>query len=226
MGLLARRMMRLSLFVIIGLSLVASETQAQRYGSERYGRKKFEIVPYAGYFFSGNINTAVGTLNVKDSYNYGLIFDVAVHREVQLELSWSQSENDVEFINSFGVLTDKFKVSTNYFQIGANYAMGRKNVRPFGVFTVGAVYFSPSQGQDPTVRYEDEWRFAMSFGAGVKIYLSESIGLRLQGRLMFPLYFTGGGFYLGTGGAGFGVSSAIPILQGDLSAGLIIAVGD
>jgi hypothetical protein len=214
-------MMLLSVFVIIGLSLVASQTQAQR-----YGRKKFEIVPYGGYFFSGNINTAGGTINIKDSYNYGLIFDVAVHREVQLELFWSQSENDVEVVSSLNLLKDKFKVSTSYFQIGANYALGRKNVRPFGVFTIGAVYFSPSPGQTSNYTYSDEWRFAMSFGGGVKIYLSDSIGLRLQGRLMWPLYFTGGGLYFGTGGGGFGVGAGIPVVQGDLSAGLIIAVGD
>jgi opacity protein-like surface antigen len=226
MGLVPKRLLRLTLFLILGLSLVAGESFSQTYGTQRYGRKKFEITPYGGYFFSGNVTGSVGSLNIKDSYNYGLILDIAVQREVMLELFWSQSENDVEFVNRLGIIEDKFKVSTNYFQIGANYAFGRKNVRPFGVFTLGAVYFSPAAGTSPNVTYSDEWRFAMSMGGGVKIYLTESIGIRLQGRLMFPLYFSGGGFYLGTGGAGFGVGAGIPVLQGDLSAGLIIGLGD
>jgi hypothetical protein len=226
MGLVTQRFARLSLFLIIGLSLVAGETYSQTYGTQRYGRKKFEIVPYGGFFFSGNVNTGGGSLNVKDSYNYGLILDIAVQREVMLELSWSQSENDVEVINRLGVIEDRTKVNTTYLQVGANYAFGRKNVRPFGVFTIGAVYFSPAGGTNQIYSYEDRWSFAMSMGGGVKIYLSEAIGIRLQGRLMFPLYFTGGGFYLGTGGGGFGVGAGIPVLQGDLSAGLIIGLGD
>jgi hypothetical protein len=39
-----------------------------------------------------------------------------------------------------------------------------------------------------------------------------------------PLYVTGGGFYIGTGGTGVSVGAGIPILQGDLSAGLIIVI--
>jgi len=221
-----RRFARLWIFLIIGISLVAGEAYAQTYGTQRYGRKKFELVPYGGYFFSGNVNTSGGSLNIKDSYNYGLILDIAVQREVMLELSWSQAENDVEVSDRLGIIEDRVKVNTSYFQVGANYAFGRKNVRPFGLFTIGAVYFNPGEGENRSFTYSDEWRFAMALGGGVKIYLSESVGIRLQGRLMFPLYFTGGGFYLGTGGGGFGVGAGIPVLQGDLSAGLIIGLGD
>jgi hypothetical protein len=69
---------------------------------------------------------------------------------------------------------------------------------------------------------DDIWRFAFTVGGGAKIYLSDRFGLRLQGRIMAPLYFSGGGVYFGTGGSGFGVSGGIPILQGDFTAGLII----
>jgi hypothetical protein len=226
MGLVSKRFVRLTIVLIIGLSLAAGEAYSQTYGTQRYGRKKFEITPYGGFFFSGNVNASGGSLNVKDSYNYGLILDIAVQREVMLEFSWSQSENDVEVINRLGVIEDRTKVNTTYLQVGANYAFGRKNVRPFGVFTLGAVYFNPADGTSTRITYDDRWSFAMSMGGGVKIYLSESIGIRLQGRLMFPLYFTGGGFYFGTGGSGFGVGAGIPVLQGDLSAGLIIGLGD
>ncbi len=79
--------------------------------------------------------------------------------------------------------------------------------------------FSPED-----TKYETNIYAAMNFSGGVKIYLSEKLGLRLQGRLLMPLYVSGGGFYVGTGGAGVSVGAGVPILQGDLSAGLIIVI--
>ena len=54
---------------------------------------------------------------------------------------------------------------------------------------------------------------------------SEKVGIRLQGRLLMPMYFAGVGLPAGTGGGGVSVNSAIPILQGDLTAGLVLQLG-
>jgi hypothetical protein len=110
--------------------------------------------------------------------------------------------------------------------LGATQMLKGRNIKPFGTFAVGAAWMSPGQSKQANVTLEDVVRVAVGFGAGVKIFFTENVGLRLHGRLLMPLVFTGGGFYFGTGGAGFGVSSGIPALQGDLSAGLIIGLGD
>jgi len=62
----------------------------------------------------------------------------------------------------------------------------------------------------------------MSAGVGVKVMVSKNLGLRFQGRLLAPMFFGGSYLYGGTGGLGFGVNTGIPILQGDLAAGLIL----
>ena len=74
-----------------------------------------------------------------------------------------------------------------------------------------------------TLQLSDAWRFAINFEAGVKLWLARQIGIRLQARLMMPLFFSSVGFYGGTGGAGLGVSAGIPLVQPELSAGLIFA---
>jgi len=58
------------------------------------------------------------------------------------------------------------------------------------------------------------------------IWFSDRIGIRLQGRLLMPLYFAGAGVYFGSGGSGLSVGAGSTILQGDLTAGLIIGLGD
>jgi hypothetical protein len=63
----------------------------------------------------------------------------------------------------------------------------------------------------------------MTFGAGAKIFLSEKVALRLEGRMMLPMLFSGGSFYVGTGGSGMAVSAGIPSIQGGFTAGLTFA---
>jgi hypothetical protein len=74
---------------------------------------------------------------------------------------------------------------------------------------------------------DDVWRFAIGIGAGMKVMFTERIGIRLQGRLLMPMYFAGVGFYagIGTGGASSGLSlnTGSVIFQGDFQGGLVFA---
>ena len=95
------------------------------------------------------------------------------------------------------------------------------NIRPFGAFTLGTTYFTPQEGG-----YQDEWKFSMTLGGGVKIWFSDRVGIRLQGRLMLPMFWGGAGFSVGTGGSGFYLGGGTSMVQGDFTGGLIIGLGD
>jgi hypothetical protein len=112
-------------------------------------------------------------------------------------------------------------VTVQYFQIGSIYQLPKENVQPFLGVYLGAVMFHP-KGQAQGLQFEDKWSFAMSFAGGVKLYASDKFGVRLQGRLLMPMYFSGGGVYVGTGGAGVGVGAGVPIVQGDLGLGVFL----
>lgn len=197
------------------------------YGSTQ-PKRTFEITPLVGYFWSGDIVTTYGELEISDELGYGVALNYGLSREAEIELSWMYSALEAQFVEygGYGIpgsLSDVFDLTVNYFQLGAVYLIpSRSNVKPFGLVSMGAAWYSPGSSQYQNITYEDQWEFAMGFGLGMKVYMSERIGLRFQGRFLFPLRFTSGGVYFGTGGAGFGVSSAIPVVQGDLSAGLII----
>ncbi len=115
-------------------------------------------------------------------------------------------------------------MAIQYFQLGGLKEAGHGALRPFGLFSGGVAWF---QMKDNNVN--DEMVFSMALGGGLKVYLSDRIGLRLQGRLLMPLYVHGGGFFVGmgpggpTGGVSFGSTLLTP--QGDFTGALIFRLG-
>jgi hypothetical protein len=227
------RLIRLSLTFLLGISVLvlgSAPASAQMY-AQRYGESTFEITPQASYFFSTDVAFSNADLNISDGAGYGLTLNVKIQRDLQFELFWVGSTTSAELLEYQGQNLPQpslgtFDIATNYFMAGATQMLKGTNVKPFGTFAVGAAWWSPTKTGQSTVEVSDEVRFAMGIGAGVKIFFSEKVGLRLHGRLLFPLNFTGGGMYFGTGGAGLAVGAGIPVMQGDLSAGLIIGLGD
>ena len=66
-------------------------------------------------------------------------------------------------------------------------------------------------------------KFAFTGGGGLKIWINERFAVRLEIRALVPVYFTGTTFFVGTGGAGLGVSGGIPFAQFDFTGGLTVA---
>ena len=65
----------------------------------------------------------------------------------------------------------------------------------------------------------------MTFGGGGKFDLSEKLGIRLQARVLVPMVLSGGGLWVGTGGASVGVGAWAPIVSFDFTAGIYIKLG-
>jgi hypothetical protein len=90
------------------------------------------------------------------------------------------------------------------------------------MFSLGASRF------DPTEQNEDAWRFAVALGVGIKYFFTDAVGIRLQARMLMPLYFGGVGFGcgIGTGGSscGGGAYFGTEILQGDFTGGVVIRI--
>jgi hypothetical protein len=179
--------------------------------------------------FAGSIQTTDGYIRLEDGPQYGGIFDYQVQRDTWVELSYAYLASHASFepyyVNSGSLLTGfDMDVAIHYMQLGAIHQMPKGDVQPFLGIAAGAAIMSPGASTYQNYNLEDVWRFAMSATGGLKIYLSDRVGLRLQGRLLMPVYFSGGSVWFGTGGASVGVSGGIPVLQGDLGAGLMISL--
>jgi hypothetical protein len=192
--------------------------------------QKIEITPFYGYGFNGKVVTYQGDLNIRNDAMYGLSLDITVQPGLQVELFYSRSDSRIDFVEYRGPTYKLTDVSVNYFQIGGvRHIKKMDNIVVYGLGTLGATLFSPSgDPYDETPErysYQDYWLFSLTLGGGAKVFLSDRIGLRFEGRIMMPITWAGGGFMIGTGGSGFYFGGGSAILQAGLMGGVIIALG-
>jgi len=180
-----------------------------------------EIFGFGGYMMTSSIPVVQGDLRVDDEFNYGLGLDIKIEKGIYAELLWISEVTHID-ITRFpsGIKQDLFDVNVHYFQVGAVHELGRGKARPFGAFTIGTTLF---HAQDPT--RSDEWLFSATLGGGAKIDVSDKVGIRLQGRILLPLIFSGTSLWVGTGGSGVAFGAWTPFVQFDLTAGIYIKLG-
>jgi hypothetical protein len=68
-------------------------------------------------------------------------------------------------------------------------------------------------------------KFAWQFRAGGTIWATDKVGIKLNAQLQSAVQSIGGGFYIGTGGAGAGLSSYSSLLQFGLGGGIAVKLG-
>ena len=196
-----------TLVIFLLLSAISFQAKAQ---------DKAQIFGLAGYQLNGDVTVARGELNFDDGVTYGLGIDIPVDRYMQAEISWSMASSNVSLDEYLGTNIPISDLYIHTFQAGALVEPNKgKKVSPFGLFSLGATLFTPTEGN-----YDDEWRFSIALGGGVKVYLSDKVGLRFQGRLMIPMVFEGTSVYFGTGGGGVAVGAYTAFVEGDFSGGI------
>ena len=123
--------------------------------------------------------------------------------------------------------TNTFGLQQHYFQLGGTHVISRgTRVEPFAGGTIGAALFIPDQINKVSgglVQANDTWAFAMTLGGGANIFLSPKVAIRLDARLMLPMFFSGGSFFVGSGGSGMAVNMGVPSVQGQFTAGITFA---
>lgn len=189
-------------------------------------QQQIELSPQIGYLFTSKAYFYQGTLTAQDAPCYGLTIGIPTSWDTYGEFTYTRSDTRADFFATRpGYEDDSFDMAANYFLFSGTKQGGTNKVVGFGNASFGGVWYDAKANS-----VSDVWRFAFGLGGGVKLYISDLIGLRFQGRLLFPLYFTGGGMYYGIGGGGSGggvyLSSTSTVVQGDLSVGLIFQLGE
>jgi opacity protein-like surface antigen len=146
-----------------------------------------EVTPFVGFMAGGRFEDPVDSSDrdVKEDTNFGVILDLnADGPERQYELLYSQESTQVE-----GAVP--LNLDVQYLQIGGivNF-MDNPRVVPFFGITVGAARFSPdANGMD------SETKIAFSIGGGLKIPITDHVGIRLDGRAFITLLDTDGNIF-------------------------------
>ncbi|MDA8595466.1 hypothetical protein N9L20_03200 [Flavobacteriaceae bacterium] len=184
-------------------------------------QRSIEINPFIGYTFSGTATgfTYAGTVvdfDMKDGMSYGAILNFGVGDLVQGELAYMRVDTRVVRYGAF-TQPESFDVGMESYQIGGvKEFMVQENFLPYGKFTLGANRYFDKAGL-----YGSNWAFSMVFGAGVKYFISDRVGLKLYTNLNLPMEFNGIGLWFGSGGASGGASFYVPLVHWDLGGGLI-----
>jgi len=162
-----------------------------------------EITPFAGYTAGGDFtNTATGqSLSFDETSSYGIMLDFKQAGDPRqpgegwIELYYSRQQTKLKADQGAFISAPLFDVNVEYYHLGGTYSQATGNVRPFVVGTFGATRMAPQRDGLQT-----ETKFSLSLGGGVKMYLTERVGIRLDAR-WFGTLFNGSGTAFCSGGA-------------------------
>ena len=226
------------------LIAVADDALAQRRGGGGQPRQLpagfspyLEFSATYGSMWGGNIDFSYGfpaatrklRTGTGPSYSFALAYNL--HPMQAVEFSYTRQEGSLDLdYQGLRTLTD---MSVNFWQLGSIRYLAPGKVRPFVLLSLGATYFSPSQGTflldendpDTLIYTQSSTKFSFNFGLGLKSYFGKAeIGIRASFKVMPTFYNTWGGMYFGSGGAGL-TFSGNAIWQWEAAAGLTIKFG-
>jgi hypothetical protein len=180
--------------------------------------QEIELTGFYGYMLNTDLKTYYGDYKLDNNPNYGGVLGLGLAPDLFVELTYMRQDTKVQYY--YQNANEPLKMSTEYYHIGTQKAMGTGNVKPFGVFSLGATRFYLKESYGNAYEYK-EWAMSFALGLGAKILVSDKIGFRLQARMGVPMIFNG--LWVGTGSSSASVQ--IPVWQFDLSAGVILRLG-
>lgn len=163
-------------------------------------------------------------LRIDGGGNFGVGLAKVLPNNMAVELSYNHFESILKQDGGLVDVVNPQDITVEYYQLGVlKPLMEGDTFIPYGLFSLGASRFAPKEVS------KEYWRFAINAGLGMKYFFNEKVGIRLQARVLMPLYFQGAGFgcSIGTGGSGCGtgIGMGSEILQADFTGGVVLKLG-
>ena len=145
---------------------------------------RFEITPTVGYRLNGEVEAderfldVDPNLEVEESALFGVILDVPINPNVQVELLVNRQES--QFVLDEGFLDPSVElgdVTLSTAHVGFLFQWGLGQVNPYVVLSGGLTRLEPDFPE-----IEAETRLSGSLGGGVKLFFNRNVGLRIEGR--------------------------------------------
>ncbi len=210
-----KHMKRLGIILfLIGNLVLSSDIQGQA----------IELNGFAGWQLGGRANLWDGEFKINDAMNYGGKIAVGLSTTTYAEISYMRSDMEGRFYPyAIGDRSELIPFSSNYIHIAGLQEVHMGPVAPFMTIGMGLAVWSPK-----TAQLNSKTQFSATLGGGVKIWLSDFLGLRLQASMLMPMIFDGFGFGCGIGtgesSCGSNLYTRITPFQGEFSGGLIIKI--
>lgn len=177
--------------------------------------QSIEISPMAGYRFGGGFfELETGQSTDRDGAPaIGAVVDVPLWEGLQAEALFSHQGADVLALASFSGPARRWHVVVEQFHGGGLQEFGDGRVRPFLTGTLGLTrYAAPG---------DNELRFALAAGGGVKLFPWSIVGVRLDGRVFSTIVDAD----IGAVACGRGCFTSVhvdAVWQAEFTAGLVV----
>jgi hypothetical protein len=184
----------------------------------------FEITGVAGYqvatpTFDGVSANGVSTyVTMAASPSYGVMLSRLLRPGFRSELSWRFEPTHLTVAPAYGS-SSQTDLAMHYFTAAASFERGTERVKGYGLIGMGAMLAHP----DSPSLYGDEWFFSFAFALGLKLWLNEHFGIRLESRLEVPVRFSSGGLWCINGACAVALSDGHAIAQFDFVGGPVLA---
>ena len=195
------------------------------FSNSTHARGAFELTPTFSYNFGGTITGEDSELSsfdlqANDGEAFGVTLDIPLSPWAQIELLASRQQTELEYdAGLFGGSTGFADFNVSYYQVGGLFQWGNGQIRPFVVLGLGVTTLDPN-----VAGARAENRLSGSIGGGDKIFFTDNIGLRLEGRGFWTVLDGNNGDYHWQDdcySCDYGYTNSFD--QGQASAGLIIA---
>ena len=205
------------LVVSIFLLLPNNEAVAQQYKGEFSVLSGYQMLgSIEVYNYNANIANVSGDLDINDAVFYSGAIGINTSRETMAEIQYIFQPTNVSFDPyTAGIPSQSFGADVHYILATGYYLKQLSRTSwGYGGLSIGAAGLVPKNDLDPA------WRVAFGLTLGAKFLVSKKVGIKIQAQGLFPIQWAGGSLYVGTGGAGYGVSAGTSIVQINVGGGL------
>ena len=135
-----------------------------------------EVAPFGGYRFGGGFYEIVtgASVDVDGAPSYGALLDVRIGEDLFVEGLFTHQQASFTLPPSLDASQTRWRVDVEHYLVGGLREMMPGRARPFLTGAVGLTRYA-SQG-------DNEIRFTLSAGGGVKLFATQHLALRLEGR--------------------------------------------
>jgi len=181
---------------------------------------------YANYAFDDKVDSYYSTTSyfrgtLEGGFEYGGGLEYILRPAYGIEFSYLRLDSKAPMVY-YDIIerSAELDVASNYLMLGGNrYLVGNPKIEPYFGLQMGMGIFKVNNPE--TDNTGNATKFAWGLKAGINIWLSDKIGLKLQGGLLSAVQSVGGGLYFGTGGASAGITGYSTFYQWNLGGGLI-----
>lgn len=176
-----------------------------------------EIVPFGGYRFGGDLFERVTgqQVDLDGGSVVGGVLNIALDDGLWIEGLFSHQDARVDVEASPFVPAKRWRIVVDHWMAGGLQEFGSGRARPFLTGLLGLTRYAAED--------DNEIRFVVSAGGGVKLRPMRNIGLRLDGRVFTTFADVDGRAIACSPGACFFAFHADIVWQAEFTAGLVVA---